>query len=654
MLITQGASLAVSIARGVLKLAGRLDKLSAENKASGANLVLPLPKFKFSTGINTMLADFQRLVNNSPDLIEAADLQTIQDSLHQANPDKPTLTPLYRKYFPHKYFVETIDPEKEYLETLQRVIPDIDLEDPDIRRAAFYIGAGKDDREISYSYRVGLLIADVVAEFGTENTGLFIRDESLQKIVQSIAQRFSKPDLETYTEWSAVTKHALSSTLNGLLDNKSTFKIKEPWLNAILDSMVAAREAGGDDFMVGLLQGKGYQLLIGEALEEAATLLGENQANPWENVLSGVLTEIAPKVKAHSKPFQVFFAENWGNIVRASLKGVVREGDKILDETDPLLKTTLLAMIESLSEQPRINLLSSEVLTDMIDAGIAAAAEKPDLLADGIREAWFKGLVTSVVTGMGQAGVQKSFTKKGLENIYRSTLSKFGENPHWIVEKPGLAQEITGKVLKEMSAKDLKRPEDLAEVILNGGLKAIEENPQLLGTEYPDILASFAGNLAEKVASRSLSNFQAADLVDTFIETLHENPQLFVKLENKLMEVLVNGVLDAEEDLDDTGKLLLKGSVLPVISTLFQSVAERGQFLTAKQGNTLKAKIASIVGSAITRAAAEVGSTISLPTLPNLISDMALKILKEDWNTIDSNDPQFEALFTDILEKYAA
>ena len=129
---------------------------------------------------------------------------------------------------------DTIQPDDNFLQYLRDTLPGLRETLPEnatskdkekcanyqaaVLASAFYVDPGADARQLGYPVRVGLLVVDVLAEFGAENTQLFVKDEGIRSVVKAVLERFAKPDLESFDEWSPFLRHALSATLNGVLD----------------------------------------------------------------------------------------------------------------------------------------------------------------------------------------------------------------------------------------------------------------------------------------------------------------------------------------------------------------------------------------------------------------------------------------------------
>ena len=311
MISPSTAALAISIAKGVIKLGGRIDRLMAEKVATTEDLVLPIPTLDDGPTVPIMAAklkDFlERAKKSSPNSLSVDEVKELEQLFRdQAELDNPAemqqlsdrIISAFDSYLPEEAASGGVSPDSEYIKKLKLFFPSINFDNTETRLAAFYIRAGKDHRNIGYAGRLALLVVDVLSEFGSENTALFVRDEDVQAIVRAVLTRFSKPELEDYDQWSPLLRHALSATLNGVLDARSAYEGDDPWLGAVLNALDAARETGGDEYLVGLLRGKGYKLLLSAGLSGAAKQIGDENANEFEKIAADVLRAAAPLVAA--------------------------------------------------------------------------------------------------------------------------------------------------------------------------------------------------------------------------------------------------------------------------------------------------------------------------------------------------------------------
>jgi hypothetical protein len=338
MISTEAAGLILSITQGVVKLGGRIDRLLAEKDATTSDYIIPMPEVRGGPGgvqkKNELKALLGETANQIPDPL-APNRDEIQALLLQDPPDPAQVGKWYKQFFPDKAVQPVIDPDTEFVKALKSGFPSMDLEAESTRYAAFCIAAGRDDREIGYPFRTAMTVVDVLTEFGAENTALFIRDDNVRPLVQSILQRFSNPDLESFTVWSPLLRNALSATLNGVLDSKENWQGENEWVNGLLNALVTAREEAGDDYLLGLFQGKGYRLLISDGLSQAASVLDDEDAGHFEQIAGDILKQAAPLVEANQNNFRGFFQEHWGDLFRAGLGSLEKHGPQLLQDDSP-------------------------------------------------------------------------------------------------------------------------------------------------------------------------------------------------------------------------------------------------------------------------------------------------------------------------------
>lgn len=656
MITTEAASLALSIAKGLIRLAGRIDRLMAEKEASTGDYILPMPVVSDGPGGVEMVDDLKALLagteGKTPDPLEPH-RNEISELLAEETPDPAKVLDWYKRFFPKRSVYTFINPDDQFLRELKRRFPALDLEDEGTLYAAFSIAAGRDEREIGYPWRTALVVVDVLGEFGAENSAMFIHDERIRPIVQSVLARFSEPDLESYSRWSPLLRHALGSTLNGVLDSREAWQGENEWMNAALNALVSAREEGGDDYLLGLLQGRGYRLLVSEGLSEATTILSDEAASPFEEIMSDMLREAAPLVKTDARYFGPFFQDHWGDLFRAGLRSLERHGPTILEEESPILRNTLMAMVKELASTRDAEFLSNETLFNLADAAISAVAAKPDLITEGVEEPWLKVLITSVSRTVSDQGIRRSFNKEGLERIINGQLEVLAEHPELILEEPGVVQEMVRSVLKKVSGIDSLKAEAIATATVEGALDAVAENPALLDIRYAEVIADFSGKMAKLVADKTLSGIQATDIVAASTEAIMLNPILFMEFENKLTEVVVDAVLKAA-DKDSTN--LLYGTVLcSVIDQLLGTVARHGRTLIGDGSlDQLADRLSDVISAGLARAKEELGRNLDIPSLPIVLSGLVAAVARRELITVDPEDPDFKELFADLAVRAAA
>lgn len=646
MITPATAELAVSIAKGLIKLAGRLDALLAEKHAVTGDLILPMPPVSGGpTGVQ-MVKELQRLLKDtaerSPDPL-GKDREKISALLDETPPDPALVQEFFAKYFPDAVNPPVIKPDAQYLVALRKAVPTLDLSDEDTRLAAFYVASGRDDRQIGYGMRIGLLVVDVLAEFGAENTGLFLRDARVRSVVQSVLERFSKPELEDFDEWSPLLRHALSATLNGVFDARAALLGDSQWLTLVLDVLAEARayKEGGDDFLLGLFQGRGYRLLISKGLARAAEVLAEDSAEPFKQIAAEVLKTAAPLAAKSS--FRNFFSEHWGDLLRAGLSGLEKQGPKLLEGQSPLLQTVLVAMVGRLAETPNAQFLSSETLFRLTDAAIAAVAKKPELLTGGVKEPWLEELLNSFISTVGRQGIRLTFSEEGLEGIITDAAGAFAQHPELIIARPGLLQEVVLGILKAVRGLNSLDAKSIAGAAVQGSLQAIADHPALLDTRYANLIADFAGSVAKLVEAKTLTGLEASAIVSAAVESMLRNPILFDEAEDNLAGAVLDAVLGAAGQ--QQVKLIAGATLVATLREVLLVIARNGKPQVSQPMDQFTSRLTEVVVAGLKAAEAELGHRLDMPAIPQAIAGLVGAWARGELATLDPNTRAFQDLF---------
>ena len=666
------AALAISVAKGLIKLGGRVDRLMAEKEAVTGEQILPMPPVSEGLDDSQKSKALKKLLretkNQTPDPLGSDGRAEISAALKEQ--DELTaddvadfgrvsglINDLFTQYLPEQALELSIRPDAEYLKKLQEFYPSINLDDTETRLAAFYIRAGERDGNISYAGRIGLLVIDVLAEFGAENTALFTRDAKVQSIVSSVLKRFSKPDLEDYIDWSPLLRHALKSTLNGMLDARESYQGDEKWVEALLDALDEARKDAerGDDYLLGLFQGKGYQRLLSKGLNGASKRLTEADAAVFKNLAGDVLKAAAPLVKANKKGFAGFFRENWGDLLNAGLKSIEKHGPELLDGQPDLLKETLFAVISELAVTNGREVFTGETLRNVVDATIAVVAAKPELITASIDEEWLRAFMTSIATTANNRKARNLFSRDGLEAIIKDAAGVFAENPELIIasEDHDVFKVVVGGILSKISGVDRISAKTIAEAAIGGALEGIADNPGLLKTRYPTLIAGFAGNLSTLVKDKSLSAIQARDIMTSATKAMIANPILFDELGEKISGTIVEAVL---KNAEDSGAGLLGGAmVTQIIDRIFGVLARNGKDLVANNSTTqLKKKLIETIRAALERSKQELGNRLTVADLPETITGIVGALAKGELPNVLQDEAQFETVFNRIVAQINA
>lgn len=656
MISPSTAAVAISVARGVIKFGRRLDSLLAEKEAVQSGLVLVMPPVyagpsatRKKKELKQYLAEWQR--SGGPDLL-GTDRAELERELAKDVADDTFLGACYARVFPERLSVMPLDPDKEYVTELRKLLPRFDLTDPDCVAAAFHVAAGKDDRQIGYGARVGLLVADVVAEFGAENAALFVRHPGVRDIVQTVLERFARPDLESFSRWSPLLRHALGATLNGLLDARGALVTDRRWLEVLLDVLVEARSdpAGGEDFLVGLLQGRGYSLLVGKGLGRAAEVLAEDQADAFKQLAADVLKAAGPLVQS-STGFRSFFADHWGDLLRAGLTAMERHGPALLQHQPDLLRDVLLNLVTELKAVPQANLLSHETLFRLGDAAIAAVAAQPDLLTTQLNgEPWLRVLLKSVVSTIARDGLRLSFSREGLEHIVTDAAGILADHPELITDKDNaeLIRRVVGGILRAVSELPSLDARNLATAAASGTLEALAANPALAKTQYAGLVAEFAGRLAELVRARTLTGLDAAAIASAAVQTLLHNPVLFDEARSNLATATLNAVLQAADH--SPTRLLAGRTLVDTVREVLAALARYGKArLQSAPFEEAVEQLQEVLQDSLAQVSSELGRRLDLPAVPPVIGGLVAAWARGDFAKVDPDTPAFRDLLTRLL-----
>ncbi|OPY67380.1 MAG: hypothetical protein A4E62_02293 [Syntrophorhabdus sp. PtaU1.Bin002] len=656
-MITANVALALSIARGLIKLSGRTDRLLAEKEGVSSDLILGMPSFGAGPSMVIMVGELKKYLedtkDDSPDPLGTI-RQDIENELSQTRPSGAKIKKWFTLFFPQKAIFPVLDPDSEYIKNLKEKCPELNLNDKDILTAAFCIRPGKDQRQMGYGWRMALLIVGVMAEFGAENTALFTRDETLRSIVQAVLIRFSKPDLESYDAWSPFLRQALTATLNGVLDARQAYQGNDPWLNTILNALAKAREKAedGDDYILGLIQGKCYRVLISESLSAAAATLDSTCAGDFEKVITDILKEAAPLV-SKSKNFHDFFQDHWGDLVHAGLASLEKYGPGILKDESPLLRDTLLAIVKELSQATDAQFLSGDVLFKITDAALSAVSAYPDSVLHDIEQKWLKKLIESMLETIGNQGIRNTFSKKCLETIIGNAAGTMAENPELIIKEPGLFQDLVGSILKAVKGVNSLDADSIATAATAASFQVLARNPSLLGTRYPYLVADCAERLADLVVSKKIHRIQAADIITVVSQAVVLNPILFNEVQERLAGEVIGIVVEAAQK--DDKKLIAGTALVEVVRYVLDAVASHGIALIGTGSLAqFSDKAAKVLDAGLVRGAEQLGKNLSLSSLPMVLSGLVAALARGDITIIDSNDPQFIKVFVGLVERLTA
>ncbi len=659
MLTTEAAGLAVQIATGLIKLTKRVDLVLAEKELVEAPMALPAPSLSLMPDKQRMRTELNRLVNapvSDPDPL-GLDRAVIEAELAKGTgADKNRFYSFVEQYLPAVAHERQLDLNGSFVKALKTARPDW-AADPELRVAAFYIGSGADLRNKSYSWRIALTVVDVLSEFGGENAALFIRDERLQGVVGAVLKRFGEADVQKIDSTSILLQTVLRATLNGVLDAKDKLGISNEWLDAIFDALAKAREAvpeqERDEFLLGLVKGKGYPALLGALLESAAGHINDDEIANFRDVAADFLTEVAGIVKG-KESLKGFFEDHWGDLVRAGLHSAEKNASVLLGDKK-LLGTILAQVATDLAKFPDNRLLSSDSLFGIVNSVAAVAVENPELIDDLLEpdNRWVAKLIGSVAGTVVDKDIRGVFTTEGVETLFKDTFETFSKHPELIVGDSEFAGALVGGVLKELAAVNSFAAGDLATAAVSGALSSLSANPDLVKFKYSDIVSSLAGKVAKLVKDRQLTGLQGQDILRAATESLSENPQLFLDLELKLVEGVLDSVTNAANGRADG--LIAGITLIQVVNEVTSTLARTGRAaLTNHPAADFTNQLEQLISAGLTRAEAELGRRIGISAIPAAMGELVAAWAQGKVAQLDPDNENFKKLFSELAEKAAA
>ena len=653
MLTTEAAGLVLKIAKGLVKLTRRVDLVLAEKEAVTDPISLPLPELNLAPFPEEMEEALGALLAEpypeGKDPI-AEDREEIQDLLRPGADASPAeMFSFVQKYLPEMEIRRSVDLNSEFMRTLREARPDW-AADPEIRVAAFYVHAGRDYRNQGYTWRLALTVVDVVAEFGVENTALFVRDPNLQGIIGAVLKRFGEADLQTTDAADDLLRAVLGATLNGVIDARDHLDIDNDWMEALVSALAAARPKASDpdNFLVGLVRGRGYPLLVGSVMSTARGQLGVGDADAFERVAASFLESVAGIVEAQPT-FDGFFKDRWGDLLRAGLRCVERHGPALLADEEPLLGRIVTAVAGDLARRPENKFLTRETLVGVVDAVVGTAAANPDRIDEILSEDWLAALVRSVAGTMSHEGILGTFTRQGLETMAVNVLHTFGEQPELIVRDPGLARSLLGGILLSVSEVGLFQGESLANAAVEGALETVSDHPELLRFDYGEVVADLARRIAVLVRDRKVTNLQGQDIARAAVASLAENPRLLMDLEKRLVGVAVEAVVEVAGE--DAGALISGGWMADAAEGVLHAVAVAGKAaLDTRSMEVFGEELRMLLRAGLVRAEAELGVRMGLPSLPDLLEGLVTAWAQGRIESLDPLDEGFIEGFAALAE----
>ncbi|HWA85304.1 MAG TPA: hypothetical protein VG710_03715 [Opitutus sp.] len=658
MILPGSASLVLSAVQQLIKLGNRLDSLMAQCTAVQSQLVLSMPSVRIGDADTELALITQALAataSQSPDPF-GTDRALLQQLV--ANPTGQ-LDTLFAKYFPDQVSSLVMSPDAAALQQLQQNFPGLDWTNPGVRIAAFAIAAGPTDLGISYTARMALAVADTLLEFGADNTALFVRDPKLQGVVQSVLQRFAQPDWAGFTSWNLALQTALKATLNAALDVGTQLPPKNPWLDAVLDTLANARAAvpaaNQDNYLLGLVQGEGFPLLLSQGLLTAANKLDASGASSFKQVAADVLQAAAPIIQNSANPdLGQFFSDHWGDLLRAGLTSLDKHGDALLAPGQPLLNSVLTALVQQLANTPNpglVTILSSDSLYRLADTAITAVAQNPAEVNGLTTKPWLAAFINSVAQSAQQLTAKNLFTADAADAILRDAIGVVGKYPNLIVSGNGLPVTLVGSVFTAVSQLPRLDARTIGETAVRSALTAIANDPTLAAKQFGPVVTAVATQLAADVGAGKFTADQAAGLASAAIAAIARNPQIYAGAQTGIASAVLSAVNQAFSTKTDWIARLL----VETANQTLLAVARNGASSTApKPAAQLGQLLTTVLSGGLATAATQLGTSTDLDGVAPILGGLVAQALQGNPAALDPTSPQFTAAFNAIAAKLGA
>lgn len=669
MFIASGTiELGLSIAASLIKLGGRIDRIMAGQTATRSPLTLPVGvRFERPTVIQ-ITRWLQEFLESAPTGLSDSERNTLSQTLASSGLDEITLMPFMEQFLPDKLFFRfsSIDEEmRNFLIVLSEQGIDLGLEPEETAKIVYYLGPGADLRDQSLPWQIGMAVFGTLAEFALQNQQALLRNEETRKIIAKVLERLVAADFFAVASGRALAQHILKATLNGVVDARDIVDGDNPWLESVLQALADARAAQPaqmqDEYILGLIYGRGYKGFIAELVEQGAEIFGSEESESYQRVLAEVLSEASNKIRdlPEGNDFKYFFDNHWADLARAGLRSVAQQGPLLLDGTQPILKEALTGAVSALAESKGRSLFTQEILINATEAAILAVAAKPELFGTGKVNDWMKDFYGAFGKMVRETGIQGVINPVGLQRILLSAIDTLADFPELIIDQPGLPQDIIRNLLKKIGSVNRMDAESLGTAVVDSVLMAIAENPALIISDtgviesaFAEVAGDFAANIASKVRTRSISKLQGADLITAGTAAIAANPQLFSGLESQLSTLLVDQVLKVTAE--DPYKLIAGAALVSLTEAVLSLIATRGvALLDGSNASALAERIGVVIKSVLEMAVKELGRQVDLRTIPMVVSGILYAWAYGELDSVDPEDVVFQKLFTQLAAQHS-
>jgi len=660
-------TLGLTLARVTLQTSRKIDRIFAEKNAAIKPLVWPSPPrmevVQSVSELGQLVTDLvqeeeDRRVNGAGQLTDTA-LTALTAA--EAEPDDQNLQTALLNHAPHLLEFETTASAtaQAYAGALSEagLIP----EGVDTHMLVFALNAGREERDQSAAWQVGMVVLSAVADFSLSAQETLLRDPRQRAIVSAILTRIATPDLLDTANGRDLLTRIVGATLNGVVDATGDVKADNPWLNGLLQAMQDARarqpEEDRDEYLLRLVQGQGYRQLVAEILEEGSEYLSSGDQGKYSAVFSEVLKSAAGITGASmTASAKAYFETHWPDLLRAGFRAAHSHGPALLDGEDPLLKAVLLAVVGELKDTPDRTFLTGATLEAVTEATIAAVAADPALMT----QEWPRLVFASFATIVGDTGLRASFGEAALARFAQEVATRTAASPHLFSGHSEATTGLIHQILTSLAALPRPTAENVARTALTAALDTLAVYPAVLsggagatGSGYAKAVSALSAEISRLIRTKGLSAVTGQAILAASVQIVATNPRLFIKTRPELAaEVLaaVDQIVreDPEQLITDEGLKTLVGAALTSLAVHGNSL-----MVNVAAADELVAVIRPMVRKGLLYAGDQLGRTVDIPMIPLVIARLIEALLVAELQTLDHNEPVFQNHFRKIANEIA-
>lgn len=565
MISAASATLIISVVQGSVLAGRQIDQLLTVRKLEGAGFpALGSGQYRdpqepeLAEGVRKLKLEYERMSKVLP--ATDAQLVALKEVIGVSPPfrnHREAIELAVELYFPDKPLGRRSNPQVDFVKALKKYRPDLASGPAWASGAAFLMG-GEDDEKNNGALvrRCTLIVLDQLFEIGSVNATRIVSDPEGRKVLESVLKNLADSNLQDKEDVTAVAllRVATTATLDGVLAVRADLKIRQEWLNVLLEGIAGVKEQTGggekwEAYVTALMKGQkgAYQLLVASLLQAGSDELVKEMEPRFRALSQALLVNVAEAMEADpNSDYTKLVKLEWSGLLVGAVKAVQAHGAEVFKIEDEFSKKLMVAVLEGLEEGWGAGNWTAPLGENFIGGIISALGNDKELLEHAIDEPWLRILVGTVTKQIGA---------KKLGDVFKD--GKLGEFVRTLVED-SLAAVAGSKELREQLKADLNEPwlkpwveiiadklssKDLraiftadgfgsfAKDLVQSSLAAIVADPSIVADKVrEDWLKAVIGNLAESLQSASgkkvFSKEGLAKLASGVVRTFVENPSL--------------------------------------------------------------------------------------------------------------------------------